>query len=206
MALPLEQYDPRENDASWLTNGVDKADYEECHAVRIRDLGLEAKLIDILASPECLEIPLRCTGCPVCQEEGVPYSGSSPKIFQEHCKRKHEIDWTFSTDPVLVACSRIIEQNVTMKTMGHQYKEIRVPVPVCFHPHCTVHAQTGQSIRRHVETAHLNDPTPQMRMWDYFVSHIQLKNLGDATINDLLGEHEICVCSECGFASVVKGE
>jgi hypothetical protein len=52
-----------------LMSDKDKADYAGWHAVHIRDLGLEAKLIDILASPECLKIPLRCTGCPVCQEE-----------------------------------------------------------------------------------------------------------------------------------------
>jgi hypothetical protein len=75
-----------------LMSDKEKADYAEWHAVNIRDLGLEAKLIDILASPECLKIPLRCTGCPVCQEEVAPYNGSSPKIFQEHCKRKHKID------------------------------------------------------------------------------------------------------------------
>jgi hypothetical protein len=44
-----------------------------------------------------------------------------------------------------------------------------------------------------------------MGMWDYFVSHIQLKATGDATIKDLLGEHEIVVCSACGFASAGKG-
>jgi hypothetical protein len=58
-----------------LMSDKEKEDYAEWHAVNIRDLGLEAKLIDILASPECLKIPLRCTGCPVCQEEGVPYNG-----------------------------------------------------------------------------------------------------------------------------------
>jgi hypothetical protein len=43
-----------------------------------------------------------------------------------------------------------------------------------------------------------------MGMWDYFVSHMQLKNGADATIEDLLGEHKVHCCSLCGFTSAVK--
>jgi hypothetical protein len=59
-----------------------KEAYGTWHADHIRDKGLGVALLDILASPECLKIPLRRTGCPICQEKGIPYNGSSPWVFQ----------------------------------------------------------------------------------------------------------------------------
>jgi hypothetical protein len=53
--------------------------------------------------------------------------------------------------------------------------------------HCDHHAQTGETSRYHIEIHHQSDHRPNMGMWDYFVSHIQLKNGADATIEHLLG-------------------
>jgi hypothetical protein len=179
--------------------------YVYWHEGVIREQELKAKLIDILASLECLKIPLRCSGCSVCQEEGIPFNGSSPRVFQDHCKRKHKVEFQQSIDPLLLTCSRILKKNMIMKTFGYESRQVNMPVPICYHPHCEHHAPTGQTIRHHVECDHQGDPRPNMGMWDYFVSHIQLKAVGEATVEDLLGEHQVFCCSLCGSTSAIKG-
>jgi hypothetical protein len=60
--------------------------YEAWNASGIRPNGLQAPLIDRIASIEAQKISLKHGECPICQEAGVPFHGSSPKVFQLHCK------------------------------------------------------------------------------------------------------------------------
>jgi hypothetical protein len=115
------------------------------------------------------------------------------------------VEFIHSIDPVLLTCSKLVGQNFIMRTFGHEMRDVRTPVPICYHAHCDHHAQAGQTIRHHVEVDHQSDPRPNMGMWDYFVSHIQLRNGAYATIEDLLGEHKVHCCSLCSFTSAVKG-
>jgi hypothetical protein len=82
---------------------------------------------------------------------------------------------------------------------------VRMSVPISYRPHCNASAPNGQTIRRHMEVEQRLDATPDLGMWDLVVTHIQNRTEGDATTRDLLGQHQVWVCSQCHFVSSKEG-
>jgi hypothetical protein len=95
-------------------------------------------------------VPLKNSGGPVCQEAGVSFNSSSPKTFQEHCKRNHNADFTLTIDPLVFTLNRILKRDITMMSRSETETFIRTPVPICYHPHCQYFAPSGQYARCHM--------------------------------------------------------
>jgi hypothetical protein len=145
-----------------LMSEADREAHEQWHTENIRHPGLDTKLIDILASVEVQKILLKCSGCPICQEAGTAFNSSRPKVFQEHCKRKHNADFVLTTEPMVFTLSKILNRDIILSVRSETEKFIRMPVPICYHPRCSYHAPSGQSGRFHMEMEHKADPVPDL--------------------------------------------
>jgi hypothetical protein len=104
-----------------------KATYADWYTENIRDKGMDAALIDILVFPECLKIPIRCTGCQICQESCIPCNGSSPRVFQDPCKRQHQAEFMYSIYQVVLTCSQILKGHIVMETHGFETPDLLPP-------------------------------------------------------------------------------
>jgi hypothetical protein len=189
-----------------LLSEEDKTAYNKWHTEHIPALGLKAKLIGIIASPEAKKILLRHMSCPICQGEGIPFHGSSQKTFQEHCRRKNNVEFTRSVDPLILNLSHIIGKDIGMKICSASGGEklLGMPVPVCYHPGCVVATTDSRTVKHHMELDHRTG-SPELVMRDLLIAHIRSKTESDATIEDLLGRHDVFTCSACPYTSEVKG-
>jgi hypothetical protein len=169
-------------------------------------LGPDQVNVLLFAASEAKKIPLKHMGCPICEEEGIPFHGSSPRTFQDHRKRKHNVEFTRSVDPVVLTMSQIIGQDIALmiNTATEGGKIMRMPVPVCYHPNCKTTTSDIRSVKRHIEVEH-KTRFPDLGIWDLFVAHIRNKQESDTTIQDLLGKHEVRTCTKCAFTATTAG-
>jgi hypothetical protein len=133
---------------------------------------MQTQLIDIIASAEAQEIPLKYGGCPICQEFCGPFYGSSSKVFQKHCKRKYGVDSVLSVNLTVFALSKILKRDITSHSKSTRVEFINSPVPVCFHENCSFHARACKSVKYHMETDCCLLSSPQLG----FFLHLLLRN------------------------------
>jgi hypothetical protein len=71
-------------------------------------------------------------------------------------------------------------------------------------PHHAIN--TGKYLTKHMHDHPLAESISEMGFWERLIAHVKFYPTRDATIEDLLGRHQIFVCTgaQCGFGAVTK--
>jgi hypothetical protein len=186
-----------------------KAMYEQWHATNIKEPGLKTKLIDIIASLEARKIPIKHFGCPICRENGDDYHASSPKTFQNHCKRLHGCSYLEARDATVFTLNQITGNEIVMKTFwgSGEQRLMRWVIPICYMPMCPHSGiNNGTSLTKHMHDHHPATHVADLGFWGVMTAWIKTIMVADATIEHLLGKHTVHVCSgeQCGFGAVTS--
>jgi hypothetical protein len=187
----------------------EKLEYGNWYTMNIQGKGLGASLLDIISSPEARKIPITYFGCPKCREDHENFHASSPKSFQDHCKRLHNCTYQEARDPTVFIMNQVTHNEIEMRAFwgSGEQRLMRFLMPMCYMPNCPHHAiLPGTSFSKHMTDFHLTEIADKLGFLYLILAHIRAFPLRKATVEDLLGKHAIHVCTgeQCGFGSVTK--
>lgn len=133
----------RRMDNTWLTmRETEKKQYADWHTTNIQDKGLKAPLIDLVSSLKAKKIPIKHFGRPRCRDNGDDYHASSPKSFQDHCKRLHQCSYQEARDSTVLIMDEITHCEIALKAFwgSGEQRLMRFVMPMCSMPYCAHHA------------------------------------------------------------------
>jgi hypothetical protein len=182
----------------WESMSKDQKDmYDQWHATNIKEKGLKATVIDLISSLEARRIPIKHCGCHICRENGDDYHASSPKTFQNHCKRLHGCSYLEARDATVFTLNQVTGNEIVMKAYwgSGEQRLMRWIMPICYMPFCP-HAgiKSGASLSKHMHDNHPAEHATDLGFWGVMIAWIKCFPNRDATIEDLLGKHVVHMC------------
>jgi hypothetical protein len=157
-------------------------------------------------SMECLSLPHAHYQCPICWLNQSVHREPNAAEMRKHCYHAHSLPACKCHDPITLALSRMIGQDVMLAATLQNEERITVRGnhQQCYHRGCQEKSPTGVGMKDHLERKHHSAGAPDMGAWDIVLDH--LTHNEDSTLEDFFGEKRAFICKHkgCGFVGITE--
>jgi hypothetical protein len=166
----------------------------------------EIKVRDLIMSSECLHLPNAHYACTICWLNQRVHKEPNAVEMRKHCYHAHSLQACKCHDPITLALSRMIGQDVMLSAVLQNEEKITVRgnYQQCYHRGCQEKSANGVGTKIHMETKHHSSNTPDMGAWDIVLDHLNFNE--DTTLADFFGEKQAFIYKHkgCGYVGITE--